>query len=122
MKSQSQIPEADDSTVVENCSGAHERSANAESDQGRHKKKDVEKVDQSLKLWKSLDDTFLRDESTKKDESSTKYNAPTDGNHELEQTTSSFPSTMKKVASEPSKYQRFNTGSRSVRHSERHRL
>ena len=75
-------------------------------------------ADQSLKPLKSLKDTFSRDESTKLEEGSVKNNAPADVSHELKQSTSNFPSTMKSAASEPSKYQHSNTGSRSSRLSE----
>ena len=112
-KSQLEVPEADDSTVDEESSEARDRSANVKTDQNECKKNAVKKMDQSLKLLKSLDDTFSRDESTKYVEGTTMYNAPADGNHELKQSTSNFPSTMKSAASEPSKYQHSNTGSRS---------
>ena len=79
-------------------------------------------MDQSLKLLKSLNDTFSRDESSKYEEGSTKYEAPAAEYQELKPSTSNFPSTMKSAASEPSKYQHSNTGSRSSRLSERRRL
>ena len=93
-----------------------------ETDQDERRKSGVEKMDQSLKLLMSLNDTFSRDESTKYEEGSTKYNAPADVAHELKQSTSKLPSTTKCAASELSKYQHSNTGSRSSRLSERRRL
>ena len=79
-------------------------------------------MDQSLKLLKSFNDTISRDESSKYEEGSTKYDALADKSQELKPSTSNFPSTMKSAASEPSKYQHSNTGSRSSRLSERRRL
>ena len=79
-------------------------------------------MDQSLKLLKSFNDTIFRDESSKYEEGSTKYEAPVDKNQELKPSTSNFPSTMKSAACEHSKYQHSNTGSRSSRLSERRRL
>ena len=117
--SQSETHNADDETVVEESSEARELSVNAETDQGKRKKNAVEKMDQSLKLLKSLNYSFSRDESSKYEEGSTKYEAPAAEYQELKPSTSNFPSTMKSAASEPSKYQHSNTGSRL---SERRRL
>ena len=118
----SETHNADDGTVVEGSYEARELSVIAETDQGKRKKNAVEKMDQSLKLLKSLNDTFSRDESSKYEEGSTKYEAPAAGYQELKPSTSNFPSTRKSAASEPSKYQHSNTGSRSSRLSERRRL
>ena len=79
-------------------------------------------MDQSLKLLKSLNDTFPKDQSSKYEEGCTKYNALADVSPELKQSTSNFPCTIKSAASEPFKYQRSNDGSRSSRLSERRRL
>ena len=79
-------------------------------------------MDQSLKLLKTFNDTISRDESSKYEKGSTKYEAPADKSQELKPSTSNFQSTMKSAASEPSKYQHSNTGSRSSRLSERRRL
>ena len=119
---QSETHNADDETVVEESSEARKVSVNAETDQGKRKKNAVKKMDQSLKLLKSPNDTFSRDESSKYEEGSTKYKAPAAEYQELKPSTSIFPSTMKSAASEPSKYQNSNTGSRSSRLSERRRL
>ena len=119
---QSETHNADDETVVEENSEPRELSLNAETDQGERKKNAVEKMDQSLKLLKSLNYTFSRDESSKYEEGSAKYEAPADKSQELKSSTSKFPSTMKNAASEPSKYQHSNTGSRYSRLSERRRL
>ena len=108
--------------MAEKSSGTHDILADAETDQGKRKKNAVEKMDQSLKLLRSLNDTFSRDESSKYEEGSTKYEAPGAEYQELKPSTSNFPSTMKSAASEPSKYQHSNTGSRSSRLSERRRL
>ena len=83
IKSQLEEPEADDATVAEERSKARDLSPNVETDQDKRKKNAVEKTNQSLKLLKSLNDTFSRDESTKYEEGSTKYNAPADVSHEL---------------------------------------
>ena len=121
-KSKSEKPEEDDEAVAEESSETHDILADAETDQGKRKKNAVEKMDQSLKLLRSLNDTFSRDESSKYEEGSTKYEAPGAEYQELKPSTSDFPSTMKSAASEPSKYQHSNTGSRSSRLSERRRL
>ena len=113
---------AEDATIAEERSDTHNPSTYPEKDQGKHKKSAVEKMDQSLKLLKSFNDTLSRDESSKYEESSTKDEAPTDKSQELRPSISNFPSTKKSAASEPSKYQNSNTGSRSSRLSERRRL
>ena len=79
-------------------------------------------MDQSLNLVKSFNETISRDESSRYEEGSSKYEAPADVSQELKQSTSNFPSTKKSAASEPSKYQNSNIGSRSSRPSERRRL
>ena len=114
--------EAEDATVAEASSETHDLSAITETDQGKRKKNAVEKMDQSLILLKSLNDTFPKDHSSKYEESSTKYNAPADVSLELKQFTSNFSSTIKSAASESFKYQRSNAGSRFSRLSERRRL
>ena len=113
---------AEDATIAEERSETHNLSTNPETDQGKRKKSAVEKKDQSLKLLKSFNDTISRDESSKYEEGSTKYEAPGDKSQELKPLTSNFRSTMKSAASETSKYQHSNTGSRSSRLSERRRL
>ena len=113
---------AEDHTIAEERSETHNLSTNPETDQGKRKKSAVEKMDQSLKLLKNFNDTISRDESSKYEEGSTKYEAPTDKSQELKPSTCNFPSTMKSAANEPSKYQHSNTGSRSSRLSERRRL
>ena len=60
-KSQLEEPEADDATVAEESSEARDLSANVETDQDKGNKNAVEKKDRSLKLLKSLNDTFSRD-------------------------------------------------------------
>ena len=105
---------AEDATIAEERSETHNPSTYPESDQGKRKKSAVEKMDRSLKLLKNFNDTISRDESSKYEEGTTKYEAPTDKSQELKPSTSNFPST-----SEPSKYQHSNTGSRL---SERRRL
>ena len=112
---------AEDATITEERSETHNLSTNPKTDQGKRKKSAVEKMEQSLKLLKSFNDTISRDESSKYEEGSTKYEAPADKSQELKPSTSNFPSTMQSAASEPSKYQHSNTGSRSSRLSERRR-
>ena len=121
MQQQRQVS-AEDATIAEERSETHNLSSNPETDQGKRKKSAVEKMNQSLKLLKSFNDKISRDETSKYEEGSTKYEAPADKSQELKPSTSNFPSTMKSAASEPSKYQHSNTGSRSSRLSERRRL
>ena len=71
---------------------------------------------------KSPKDTFSQGKSTKYEEGSTKFNAAVHVSHELKPCLSNVPSTMKYVASEPSKYQNSDIGSRVLRLSERRRL
>ena len=113
---------AADATIAEERSETHNLSTYPETDQGKRKKSAVERMDQSLELLKTFNDTISRDESSKYEEGSTKYEAPADKSQELKPSTSTFPSTIKSAASEPSKYQHSNTGSRSSRLSERRRL
>ena len=113
---------AKDATIAEERSETHNISTNPETDLSKRKKSAVEKMDQSLKLLKSFNDTISRDESSKYEESSTKYEAPAHVSQQLKPSTSNFPSTMKSAGSEPWKYQHSNTGSRSSRLSERRRL
>ena len=101
---------AEDATIADERSATHNLLTNPETDQGTRKKSALENMDQSLKVLKSFNDTISRDES------------PADMSLELKQSTSSFPSTKKSAASEPSKYHNSNTGSRSSRPSERRRL
>ena len=108
--------------LAEERSETHNPSTYPETDQGKCKKSAVEKMDQSLKLLKSFTDTISRDESSKYEEGSTKYEAPTDKSQQLKPSASNFPSTMKSAASEPSKYHHSKTDSRSSRLSERRRL
>ena len=111
-----------DSLIAQGARSTKVKSALPETDQDKCKKSAVKKMDQSLKFLNSLNDTFSRDESTKYEEGSSKYNAPADVSHELKQSTGNVPSTMKSAASESSKYQHSKTGSRSLRLSERRRL
>ena len=113
---------AEDATIAEECSETHNPSTYPETDQSKRKKSALEKMDQSLKLLKSFNYTISRDESSKYEEGSTKYEAPTDKSQELKPYTCNFLSTKKSAANEPSKYQNSNTGSRSSRLSERIRL
>ena len=57
-KSQLEEPEADNATVAEESSEARDLSANVETDQDKGNKISVEKMDRSLKLLKSPNDTF----------------------------------------------------------------
>ena len=113
---------AKDATIAEEQSETHNISTNPGTDQSKRNKSAVEKMDQSLKLLKSFNDTISRDESSKYEESSTKYEAPAHVSQQLKPSTSNFPSTMKSAGSEHWKYQHSNTGSRSSRLSERRRL
>ena len=63
-KSQLDEPETDDATVAEENSEAKDLSTNPRQ---TRKKNAVENMDQSLKLLKSLNDKFSRDESTRKE-------------------------------------------------------
>ena len=65
MNSQSEMPAADTEAVFEEGSATLNLSANAETDHDGRKRSAVEKVDQSLKLLRSLNDTISRDESSK---------------------------------------------------------
>ena len=113
---------AEDATIAEERSETHNLSTNPKTVQGKRKKSAAEKMDQSLKLLKTFNGTISRDESSKYEKGSTKCEAPADKSQELKPSTSNFPSTMKSAASEPSKYQHSNNGSRSSRLSERRRL
>ena len=93
--SPSETHNADDETVEEGSSEARELSVNAEKDQGKRTNNAVEKMDQRLKLLKSLNDTFSRDESSKYEKGSAKYEAPAAEYQELKPSTSNFPSSMK---------------------------
>ena len=113
---------AEDATIAEKRSETHKPSTYPGTDQGKRKKSAVEKLDQSLKLLKSFNDTFSRDESSKYEEGSSKYEAPADVSQELKQSTRNFPSTKKRAASELLKDQNSHTGSRFSRLSEHRRL
>ena len=108
MNSWSKKTAADTETVLEEGSANLNLSANAQTDHDGRKRSAVEKMDQSLKLLKSLNDLILRDESSKYERDSTNYDAPADESRELKQSTSKFLSTIKSAASEPAKYQQSN--------------
>ena len=78
MTSQSEVPSSDTETVFKENSTVLNLSANAETDHDGRKRSAVERMDQSLKLLKSLNDTISRDESSKYERDFTNYDAPAD--------------------------------------------
>ena len=79
-------------------------------------------VDPDSKDKNSPSETHNADDETVEEGIVERYESPAAEYQELKPSTSIFPSTMKSAASEPSKYQLSNTGSRSSRLSERRRL
>ena len=93
MNSQSEIGAADeDSSATQNLL------ANAGTDHDGCEKSAVEKMDQSLKLLRSLNDTTSRDESSRFERDSMNYDAPSEVSRELKQSTSKWLSEMKSAA------------------------